>query len=110
MTNHQYLVEKALVKWPKAKRIAVENATFGIKKMDMAVSMNLGADQAAYNWNTATMNAIHYVIKNYVPETLPGACKIGNRGFILSNVKPAQEELPVAPVKSVANGGVTVYN
>jgi hypothetical protein len=90
MTNFQYNVETALRKFPKARRIAVENFSFGSTKMDFATSMNLSADTAAYKWNAHTVNAIRYVIGHYVEETLPDATKIGNRGFIL----PKQENMP----------------
>jgi len=62
MTDTQ-LVEAALVKYPKAKRIAVENVTIGAT-MDMAFAMNLEMDRAAYNWNTQTMSAINWVMRN----------------------------------------------
>jgi hypothetical protein len=103
MTNHQFLVEKAISKFKKAKRIAVENFSSGYQSLNMEAQMNLEQDTRDYSWNAQTVAAIRYVINNYVPETLPDACKIGNRGFILSNVKPAQEELPVTPVKLVVN-------
>ncbi len=103
MTNHQYLVEKALVKYPKAKRIAVENATYGITKWDMGVAMNVGADTQAYKWNAHTVNAIRYVINNYVPETLEGACRVGNRGFILPS-SPSVEDTAEQQRRDEKNG------
>ena len=87
MTNHQHNVEVALAKYPKAKRIAVENATFGISKWDMATAINIDCDTRAYKWNAHTVNAIKWVINHYADETLPGAMKCGNRGFILPNVE-----------------------
>jgi hypothetical protein len=62
MTNFQHLIETALRKFPKAKRIAVENFTMTADTMDMATSMNLGADAQAYKWNAHTVNAIRWVI------------------------------------------------
>jgi len=56
-------IEKALGKFPKARRIAVENATFG-QEDTMAFRMNLEMDRASYNWNAETMGAIHYVMRN----------------------------------------------
>lgn len=57
-------VESALAKYPKAKRIAVENFTSGGHgKWDMAASMNLAADAASYGWNMQTINAIKQVMK-----------------------------------------------
>ena len=57
-------IEAALAKYPKAKRIAVENFTsFGAGKWDMAAAMNLEADRACYNWNAHTVAAIKMVMK-----------------------------------------------
>lgn len=59
------IIEKALAKYPKAKRIAVENATMG-QYDSMAFRMNLESDRQAYNWNAHTMAAINFVMKNKV--------------------------------------------
>jgi hypothetical protein len=83
MTNHQHNVNLALAKYPKAKKVAVENATFGISKWDLATSMNVAADKACYKWNAHTVSAIKWVIDHYAEETLAGAQKCGNRGFVL---------------------------
>ena len=56
------LIERALLKFPKAKRIAVENFTMGTDKMDMATSMNLTMDAGLYKWNAHTVSAIRWVI------------------------------------------------
>ena len=57
-------IEAAMAKYPKAKRIAVENFTsFGTGKWDMAASMNLEADRVAYGWNSQTVAAIKMVMK-----------------------------------------------
>ena len=57
-------IEKALAKYPKAKRIAVENFTSGgAGTWDMAAAMNLEADRACYNWNAQTVNAIKMVMQ-----------------------------------------------
>lgn len=56
------IVEKALLKYPKAKKIAVENATMGITKLDIATSINLESDIRSYNWNAQTVSAIYWVI------------------------------------------------
>jgi hypothetical protein len=85
MTNFQHLIETAIRKFPKAKRVAVENFSFTADKMDMGTSMNLAADKAAYKWNADTVKAITWVINNKVEETMSGAIKCGNRGFILPN-------------------------
>jgi hypothetical protein len=83
MTNFEHLIETALRKFPKAKRIAVENFTFSADKMDMATTMNLEMDAGLYKWNAHTVNAIRWVINNKVDETFAGAIKCGNRSFIL---------------------------
>ena len=83
MTNFQHLIETALRKFPKAKRIAVENFSSTADKLDMATSMNLADDARSYKWNAHTVNAIRWVINNKVNEDMAGAIKCGNRGFIL---------------------------
>lgn len=57
------LIEKAMVKFPKARRIAVENFTMGYDSMNMEASMNLGMDARLYNWNSDTIKAIKFVLK-----------------------------------------------
>lgn len=56
-------IEAALGKYPKARRIAVENATMG-QDDSMAFRMNLAQDRACYDWNAHTMSAIDYVMRN----------------------------------------------
>ena len=56
-------IEKALKAFPKARRIAVENATMG-QEDSMIFRMNLAQDRACYNWNAHTMSAIDYVMHN----------------------------------------------
>jgi hypothetical protein len=63
MMTREQAIEKALKDFPKARRIAVENATFG-QEDTMAFRMNLEMDRALYNWNAQTMGAIHYVMRN----------------------------------------------
>ena len=55
------LVEQALKKYPKAKQIAVENATFA-QEDNMAFRMNLASDALMYRWNQDTVNAIKFVM------------------------------------------------
>ena len=55
------LIEQALKKYPKAKQIAVENATFA-QQDDMAFRMNLASDALMYRWNQDTINAIKFVM------------------------------------------------
>ena len=56
-------IEIALKDFPKARRIAVENATMG-QEDSMAFRMNLAQDCALYKWNSHTMLAIGYVMRN----------------------------------------------
>jgi len=56
------LIDKALKKFPKAKRIAVENFTYGYNELSMEASMNLEMDANLYNWNAHTVNAIRWVL------------------------------------------------
>jgi len=62
-TTRAEAIEAALEKYPKARRIAVENATFG-QEDSMIFRMNLEQDRACYNWNAHTMLAIEYVMRN----------------------------------------------
>ncbi len=64
MNDHDTAVEKAMAKFPKARRIAVENFTYGMqgKGMDFATSMNLDADARCYGWKADTIKAIKFVI------------------------------------------------
>lgn len=57
-------IETALAKYPKARRIAVENFTRGKEGcgMSMADSMNLEMDARAYGWKPDTIKAIKFVI------------------------------------------------
>ena len=57
------IIEQALTKYPKAKKIAVENATMG-REMNMAFRMNVEMDRGLYNWNAQTMSAIYWVMKH----------------------------------------------
>lgn len=60
--NKKDRVELALRKFPKAKRIAVENFTFTSDCLDLATSWNLAEDTKAYNWNGHTVSAIRFVL------------------------------------------------
>jgi hypothetical protein len=64
MNEHTQAVEKAMKKYPKARRIAVENFTFGLvgKGMSFGDSMNLDMDARAYGWKADTIKAIKMVI------------------------------------------------
>jgi hypothetical protein len=65
MTEPTQAVEKALRKFPKARRIAVENFTYGKqgKGMTMADHLNLDMDARAYGWKADTIKAIKMVIE-----------------------------------------------
>ena len=56
--------QQALIKYPKAKKIAVENFTMNKegKGMNMEDSMNLQYDARVYGWNADTIQAIKAVI------------------------------------------------
>lgn len=64
MNEHTQAVEKAMTKFPKARRIAVENFTHGKqgKGMTMADHMNLDMDARSYGWKADTIKAIRMVI------------------------------------------------
>lgn len=57
-------IELALAKFPKARKIAVENFTAGRENsgMTMADCMNLEMDTRAYGWKPDTVKAIKYVM------------------------------------------------
>jgi hypothetical protein len=55
-------IEVALTKWPKARRIAVENVTMGAID-GLAFRMNLEADRQSYGWKPETMKAINFVME-----------------------------------------------
>ncbi len=57
-------IDLALQKYPKARKIAVENFTAGKegKGLTMADSMNLDMDARAYGWKPDTIKAIKFVI------------------------------------------------
>ena len=66
INNMSDIIEKALAKYPKARRIAVQNFAGGQegRGMDMATSMNLAADTQCYGWKPDTVKAIKFVF-NY---------------------------------------------
>jgi hypothetical protein len=53
-----------MAKYPKARRIAVENFTYGLegKGMSFEVAMNLDADARSYGWKADTIKAIKMVL------------------------------------------------
>lgn len=61
-TNKKEKIEQALKRFPKAKRIAVENFTWTSNGWDMATAMNLDSDAKAYNWHPHTVAAIAWVL------------------------------------------------
>jgi hypothetical protein len=58
-------IEAGLIKYPKARRIAVENVTYGIRpeNQDMAWRMNFATDCSLYSWNGQTIACMNWVIK-----------------------------------------------
>lgn len=63
-TNSTNLVESALKRFPRARRIAVENFTSnGTSRFTVENMMNLELDTRLYGWNAATVSAITYILK-----------------------------------------------
>jgi len=58
------LIDKSLILFPSAKKIAVENFTFGYEQLTLDASRNLAYDSKSYNWNEDTVNAIVWILKN----------------------------------------------
>jgi hypothetical protein len=56
------LTEQALVKFPAAKKIAVENFTMDYNSLSFEANMNLTQDQKSYKWNNDTVKAIKWVL------------------------------------------------
>lgn len=60
MKNKDQTIQAALIKYPKARRIAVENvSTWYRGTWDDA--LNLRRDARSYKWNSDTIKAINYV-------------------------------------------------
>lgn len=57
-------IDLALAKYPKARKIAVENFTIGkiSAGMTMADNLNLEYDAKCYGWKPDTVKAIKYVM------------------------------------------------
>jgi hypothetical protein len=62
--NETELIEVALKKYPKAKRIAVENFVMSAPNDPIANSVNLMDDTRSYKWNSDTYLAIKYCLKS----------------------------------------------
>jgi hypothetical protein len=56
-------INKALKKFPKAKKIAVENFVGTAGDERMANQSNLDMDAGLYQWNTATRGAIYQALR-----------------------------------------------
>jgi hypothetical protein len=56
-------IEEILKKYPKARRIAVENFLMTKSGDQMADGMNLSMDAQSYKWNRDTVNAIREGIR-----------------------------------------------
>jgi len=61
MNNKNETIQAALVKYPKARKITVENV-FEWYRGTREDSMNLLDDAQAYKWNKDTMKAILFVL------------------------------------------------
>lgn len=57
------LIKEAIVKYPAAKWLAVENFCISAPDDKMDNKMNLAMDSKSYKWNSDTVNAIRYVLK-----------------------------------------------
>lgn len=57
------LLTEAFGKYPKAKKLAVENFCFSAPDDKVANKLNLAADSRSYPWNADTVNAIRFVLK-----------------------------------------------
>lgn len=60
MKNKNEVIQAALIKYPKAKKIAVENVSMWYRGT-YEDSMNLHNDAQSYGWNNDTMKAILFV-------------------------------------------------
>ena len=60
MKNKNEVIQAALIKYPKAKKIAVENVSMWYRGT-REDSMNLHLDAQSYGWNNDTMKAILFV-------------------------------------------------
>jgi hypothetical protein len=58
------LVSRALIKYPKARKIAVQNFAGTCDRLDYGAEYNLAQDARDYAWNVQTINAIRWTIKN----------------------------------------------
>lgn len=56
-------INKALKKFPAAKRVAVENVSVWFRG-SFEDEMNLQMDIASYSWNVATVKAIRWIASN----------------------------------------------
>jgi hypothetical protein len=60
MNNKNEIIQAAMAKYPKARRLAVENVSYWYRGT-WEDSMNLHNDANAYKWNNDTMKAILFV-------------------------------------------------
>jgi hypothetical protein len=57
-------IDNFSTKYPKAKKIAVENFCMSYDKLDVVASINLQQDAKLYKWNNDTINAIKDILKD----------------------------------------------
>ena len=62
-TDIENLIDTALGKYPKARRMAVENFCFSAPNDKIANDLNIIEDARMYEWNSDTTNAIRLVLK-----------------------------------------------
>lgn len=60
----ELLIDQAMKKFPKAKRLAVVNFTGGYTELSLEAAMNLELDTQMYRWNSHTVAAISYVLRH----------------------------------------------
>lgn len=66
MKTQKEIIQAALIKYPKAKKIAVENVSYWYRgTWDDA--LNLRLDAISYKWNSDTIKAIKYVYDQNIP-------------------------------------------
>ena len=63
MDNITIAIENALREYPKARRIAVENFVYSAPSTKAENRANIILDKNLYKWNTDTVNAIKYALK-----------------------------------------------
>jgi len=63
-TEIEDLIETALRKYPKARRMAVENFCFSAPNDKIANDLNIIEDARLYEWHPDTAQSIRFVLKS----------------------------------------------